>query len=333
MKKEQNTTPTIRDIVKMTGLSIGTVSNYLNGKAVKSNNKVKIEEAIAKLGYIVNEHARGLARGETKIIGIIIPSFSNTFYGDLASEINKKLELEDYSVILNEHNFDVEKEKKVINSMLVRRVDGIIVVPASRDSNYYKTLDSNKVIFIDKYVEGLDCFDFVVLDNRKAGELACHEFVKHGHKQVAIIYNNWNSFTGRERYEGFVDFANKNNIKVDAYTYDERVESAYQQVQEIMNKNKYTGVFASNYVSTLSTIFYMNEKDIKVPNDVSVIGFDDIMLTRLFKPRLTILDQPLHLIAEATVNSLLNRMSTPKETGKITTIDPVLTLGESVKKI
>lgn len=333
MKKEHNPTPTIRDIVKMTGLSIGTVSNYLNGKAVKAANKVKIEEAISKLGYVVNEYARGLATGTTKTIGVIIPSFSNTFYGDLASEINQKLELNDYSVILNEHNFDVEKEKKIINNMIVRRVNGIIVVPASRDSTNYKSLNNNKVVFVDKYVDGLDGFDFVLLNNRKAAGLACNEFLKHGHKKVAIIYNNWNSFTGRERYKGFVEFAEKHNIEVDAFTYDERVEYAYQQVQEILSKKKYTGIFASNYISTLGTIFYMNEKDIKVPDDVSLIGFDDIMLTGLFKPKLTIVNQPLNLIAEAVVNSLLDRMKAPKDKGKITTIDAQLIIGESVKTI
>ncbi len=333
MKTATSSKPTIRDIVKETGLSIGCVSNYLNGKPIKEENKVKIEEAIKKLGYVIDVYARGLAKGYTKTIGIVIPAFSNTFYGYLASEINKVLESKGYSVILNEHNTSVEKEKKIIEDMFVRRVDGIIVVPAGTQASDYVSLDSNKVVFIDKFLEGLDGFDFVILDNEEAGKTACEEFYQYGHKNVAIIYNNTNSFTGKARYKGFVEFARNHGMTVDEFGYDESIEKAYDRVKEIIESKKYTGIFSSNYISTLGSIFYINENDIKIPEDVSLIGFDNIMLTNLFKPKLTIINQPLDQIANSVVACLLHRFQYPSTKGKVTTIESQIVYGKTVKKL
>lgn len=333
MAKNEKLKSTIRDIAKLSGLSIGCISNYLNGKLVRESSKVKIEKAIKELNYTIDEYARGLATGKTKQIGVIIPSFSNIFYGELAHQINLLFLKHGYSVSLNEHNFDSNKEKVLIESMQKRRVDGFVVVPAGSSPSDYQYLNQDKVIFVDKFIEGLDSFDFVLLNNRLAGASACDEFVKYGHKEVAMIYNGGNSYTGNERLRGFVDAAQKYGIHVDTYSYDETIENAYEVIQTIYETKKYTGVFASNYISTLGAIFYMNKMDITVPNDISLIGFDNMMLTSLFKPKLTIINQPLDEIASYAVNLLIDKLSHPREEGKRIFVNSQMIYGASIKKL
>lgn len=297
--------PTIKDIQTLTGLSLGCISKFLNGGNVTQENKIKLEAAIKEVGYKVDIYARGMITGQTKSVGLIIPELSNTFYGILSSSISKNLMNVGYDVIVNEHYDDADLEKNIISKMLSRRVDAIILVPASNKKEDYSDVDINKIVFLDGFVDGLDA-DFVLVNNKEISTEVVKYLYKAGHTRIAAVISD-NTFTGNERRKGFIEGCKQCNIDYSdlIFTYQNNVNNAYDVIEKIMQSGKYTAIFASNYIATLGAIFYLNEKNYNVPFDISVVGFDNIMLTKLFKPQLTIVSQPMEEIAEKCVERTL----------------------------
>ena len=157
---------TIRDICRETGLSMGTVSKYLNGGVLKENNRKKIDAVIRKLDYRVDEYARGLITNRTKTIGVIITKMNNLFYTRIISDIETQLYKRGYSAIIKESSGDLKKELDSIDWFISRRVDALVIIPVGRTKEDYAVLErvSIPIVFLDSYVEGV-CCESVVVDN------------------------------------------------------------------------------------------------------------------------------------------------------------------------
>lgn len=331
MPRNNRCKPTIKDLQAITGLSLGCISKYLNGGNVTQENKIKLESAINEIGYTVDIYARGMITGQTKSIGVIIPRLSNTYYGILASSITKKLMDVGYDVIVNEHFESKEIEHRLISKLYSRRVDAIILVPASIDAKDYENIDTSKIVMLDGFVKGLDV-DYVLVNNREIAKEVVKYLFKAGHTRIASVISE-GTYTGTERKIGFIEGCEECGIDYSdlIFEYENTEEKAYETVEKIIQSKKYSAIFASNYIATLGAIFYLNEKNVNVPFDISFIGFDNIMLTQLFKPTLTIVSQPMDQLAFACVQKVLEIVSNEDKETTVEVLSCTLERGHTVE--
>lgn len=304
---------TIKDVAKYTGLSIATVSKYLNGKRVLEKNKILIDEAIEALGFQVNEMARGLKTNRSMTVGILIPNLENIFFTSIISHVENILIQHRYSTIICDYREDPKLAEEKINFLVNKMVDGIIMVPKSANIESINQV-SNKgipVIFIDRLLKGVKC-DVVLSDNLNASYDAVEQLIIRGHRRIGIICGPKDIYTSQERLKGYLrvheDYAL--GIEKDLILYGNYdIESGYQLLIHLAEmKNPPTAVFVTNYEMTLGAIMAINERNIKVPDQLSIIGFDNINMAKIVKPPLSIVVQPMKEIGEKAAEVLLSRL-------------------------
>lgn len=178
---------TIKDISKSTGLSIGTISKFINGGTVREKNKIIIEEAIEKMDFKVNELARALKTSKTMTIGVLIPSLENIFCTGIVSNIENILLRKGYSTIICDYQDNPLLEKEKLNFLLNKRVDGLIIVPLSENKEEIEKILQSKIpiVLIDRMLEAIQC-DMVIVDNLNASYQAVEHLIVNGHKRIGI---------------------------------------------------------------------------------------------------------------------------------------------------
>lgn len=301
---------TIRDIRDKTGLSLATISKYINGGNVLPENREAIAAAIKELHYEVNEVARGLATQQTRTIGVLIQSFDNIFAGTIVSNIERILREHNYGTIVCDCQGDKKLEEEEIHFLLGKRVDGIITIPTAGNSDYLQRAVDRKipVVLLDRaFSDGR--FDSVLVDNKKAAQSAVNVLLENGHREIGIICGEDSEFTARERLRGYYKALEDANIDI-CMDYVKRgtltVEHGYQAMKEFMTQKKRpTAVFLSNYEITLGGVVAMNEMGIPFPQEVSLIGFDNFMLSKVVKPSLWMVSQPMEKIARQAAELML----------------------------
>lgn len=304
---------TIKDVAEYAGVSIATVSKYLNGGNVLDKNKKLIDEAVEVLDYQVNEMARGLKTNQTMTVGILIPGLENIFFTKIVSRIENILLENGYSTIVCDYREDMELERKKLNFLLSKRVDGIIMVPDGRNVEHIKEALSREipVVLLDRMINNIAC-DTVVTDNINASYNAVEQLVKKGHNRIGIICGPEDLFTSRQRLKGyqrvFEDYAMK--IDRDLIKFgDYQIEGGYQCILNLMEQDSPpTAVFVTNYEMTLGSIMAINDQGIEIPAELSLIGFDNIQMAKIVKPPLSIVVQPMQEIGETAARVLLKRL-------------------------
>ena len=303
---------TIIDIKEKTGLSLATISKYLNGGNVLPENKEKIEAAIKELHYEVNEIARGLVTNKTRTVGVVVFSIESLFNGILLHHIGETLRKQGYGLLICDSANDEKREEENVRFLLSKKVDGLIVVPVSNRPDFLRQALHKEIpmIMVDRSVEGLEC-DCIRIDNYKAARQAVEKLIESNHKQIAIIYSG-KEYTGIERYKGFVDAMEAAGLtlaeeycKVGVHS----LEHGYESMKALLElPNRPTAVFMSNYEITLGAAIALKESVYRCPEDISMLGFDNLMLSGLVEPRISVVVQPMQEIGEKAAELLLKRM-------------------------
>lgn len=325
---------TIKDICKETNLSIGTVSKYLNGGKLKEKNRILIEKAIEKYNYSIDFYAKTMITKKTNCVGVVIPEFGNAFYGILVTAISKCLRSNSYEVIVKESNYDEKIEQLCIKWFIERKCDAIICLPTGNQTQFYKSLDYSNIIFVDNFIKGIDR-DFVLVDNYEISKKGTKFLLDNGHTNIVGMFIN-NSYTSLERKRGFIDAYKESNLLPNddlIIHIDENVDEAYEKVDNLINQKKATAIFATSYISTLGSIFLINEKNLNVPEDISIMGFDNIMLTNLFKTKLTIINQPIQELAVTAVDLALKRINNPEKEHQTIILKCTLMEGNTISRL
>ena len=292
----------IRDIAKMAGVSKATVSRVLNeSEAVAEGTKKKILAIIEEVGYLPNYLARSLKIKKTKTIGVIVPDIGNPFYFEVIRGIEKFLD---------------KKELRYISLLASKKVDGIILAPSSEDSKSLKNLlfwDIPFVIFDLPQVNYSN--NAVLIDHSLCSYLATNHLIKNGHKRILII----DAYRHMERYSkfisGYLRALKENNIEFDDALFQEStpdIKGGYNVIKKVLkNKIKFTGVLTICDLASVGVYKAAKKFNIKIPEDISVIGNDDIPLARYLCPPLTTIQQPKFLIgyksAELLINNIQNK--------------------------
>ena len=329
---------TIRDIKEQTGLSLATISKYLNGGNVLPENKNKIESAIKRLNYQVNEIARGLVTNKTRTVGVIVYSVESLFNGTLLHYIGGKLRKRGYGLLICDSCNDEEVEANNVKFLLSKKVDGIIVIPVSKTTDFLNPVKNAglPVVLLDRNLK-YSTFDCVRIDNRTAAFRAVNLLIENKHKKIAVICSK-EEYTGCERYLGYNDAMEQVGLKVPECYHklgNHSVKFGYESMKELIDLSvSPTAVFMSNYEITLGAVMAVNESNISCPDHISMLGFDDLILSHIIKPRMYMVVQPMQEMGEKTVDLLLDRIEHKEEGMPIEIVlGTRIQEGNSIKKL
>ena len=310
---------TMKDIARRTGLGLATISSYFNGGNVREKNRIKIEEAIEELHYEVNEVARGLKTNATRTIGVVIPELNNTFCAEIITGMEDVLRSHGYATIVCDCRTDKKLEREAVEFLIRRRVDGIINMPVDEEGNHLKRFQKmgKPIVLIDRKIQGIDC-DSVLVDNKKAAEDAVRYFIGRGHRNIGIIGGPEEVFTAQERMAGYYKALESAGIPVREsliWHGDYTIQGGVRGLEELVQNNpEMTAVFVTNYEMTMGAMIGVNELGIRIPVQLSMIGFDNLQFARACNPKLTIVAQPTDGIAREVAKVMLNHLENAGET-------------------
>lgn len=306
---------TIKDIAKAAGVSVATVSKFLNGGNVLEKNRERLEKAIREQDYHMNEYARALKTNRSRTVGFVVAKFGDVFASELASAAVAELQKHHYSLFVCESHNSVEGEREAIEFLASKQVDGIMATLIKNDGWYYKEIfDRHQIptVLFDHKLS-FDICDTVIIDNARAAYQAVRHLINAGHREIAIVRGPRGDYTADQRYEGYERAMKDAGIPVReefVLIVDYADTDMYDSVKSLFAlKQRPTAIFSINYFTTISTVMALNELDIDVPQEISLFGFDNYHLSKIVKPRLWLVEQPLTRIAEEGTRLLMERIN------------------------
>jgi len=308
---------TIKDVSKRTGLSISTISKYLNGGSLREENRIAIEAAIKELNYKVNHFARGLKTSQSLTVGLLLPTISNPFFAKLASAIDRTLREQGYHCILCCYDLDAEQEVEKLRFLSGYNVDGMIMVAESiRAGQIAEIIGDLPFVLVDRNVPGSN-YDTVLMDNQNASYTATEHLFFRGHRRIGIIGGPQHVYTGGERITGYCRAHEDYQIPMDENlicrgNYD--VQSGYDCFNRLMDlPEPPTAVYVTNYDMCLGAINAARTRGLRIPEQVDFIGFDVVDFTgsvnsTINKPTLSVVEQPTEDMGITAAQVLLRRV-------------------------
>jgi LacI family transcriptional regulator len=307
----------IKDVAKLANVSTATVSHVINDtRYVSETTKIRVYQAMKELNYQPNLMAKGLRSRKSKIIGLIVPMLysdtSNFFFMSIANGIETYLKREGYNLILSNSHEDFQTEVEQIKLFNSKLIDGLIVAPTGKDFRDYEGLFSKDypVVFIDRKPEGYDG-DAVLADSMKGTYDGIKNLLNKGHQKVGFITGFLGITTSDDRLFGYKKALTEGNLEVNPDLIKEgepSLKSGYQLAKQLVEQEQVTAIFIANNIMTMGALSYLNDHQIKVPDKVALIGFDDYDWMKITSPPLAVIKQPSFEIGEQAVNLLLKRI-------------------------
>lgn len=308
----------IKDVAKEAGVSIATVSRVLNDiDVVNDETKKKVLDAIKKLSYRPNIVARSLKTQRTRTVGIIIPDISSQFYPEVVRGAEDVANIYNYNIMLCNTDLDPEKEMEYLHVLKEKMVDGVLYMSNSLEPNIIEVLNEFQIPTV--LVETRDSenvFPSVTIDNEKAAFDATSYLVKNGNKKVAYIGSHEDALNASAlRFKGYKKALQDNNLEVDNDIISFgglKAQDGYEAANKILEKSKFDSVFCGSDEVAMGVINALREKDISVPKDVDVIGFDNIYSSAIFYPKLTTVSQPMYDMGSVGMRMLIKIINKQK---------------------
>ena len=310
---------TMKDVAKKAGVSLGTVSNVINNlPSVKEENRQKVLAAMEELNFIPNMMAKQLRSSQSRIIGLVLPTVQNPYYSALAESVYSEAYDCEYSTMLCISDRDLNKEIRVINELVSSRVAGVIIAKSSLPE---KTLEEyskrTSIVLLDSMVHTNLKVDVVTTTNYEAMVTAVKYLYEIGHKRIAYVAGDMKFVSAAERMKGFKDAMNSYRLQIpgeyiteDSYT----LESGYARGLKLLTQlDRPTAIICANDMIALGIYRAAGELRIKIPEQLSVIGCDNTAPAHFVTPRLTTIDQQIHLQGITAVQLLMERLKNPQK--------------------
>jgi DNA-binding LacI/PurR family transcriptional regulator len=296
MKKSSQ--PTIKDVAKEAGVSVGTTSNHITGRsAVSERSSALISKAINKLGYRHNVIAARLRKQQSMTIGICIPELSNPFFHKLMQSLNREMEKDFYESILVETS-DIEKRNNnKLKALYNKQVDGVFLIPHLDWDGWVDT--EVPIILLDR-PRKKEVLPSIALDNFSAAITGTEYLFELGHENVWFVVNTNELWNASERQAGFKDIARRFGYHEQCRVIEGGMSA--HDIADSINKalNKYdmpSAIFASNEYAALGVLRALSKNNIQIPNQISVLTFDDAHWTNILNPAVSVLRQPVEEMA------------------------------------
>jgi len=318
MKKKQ----TLKSIATHFDLSVGTVSRILNGKAeqfrISKTTGEMVKEYANECEYFPNLIAKGLQASKTFTLGVMLPDIANPFFANMAKQIGKVASQSNYSILLVDVQESKEMEIRQMQNLLGRKVDGLIVAPEGSSFEHFTEVITENVpiIFVDRYCK-TGSIPYITSDNFQGTYTATKLFIANGHKRIALIKGDEFIEIGKERVRGYLQALQDTGIEVDEHLIvgnEFSLENGYASTMELLSSNieQPTAILALNNQIGLGALTAIDEKDLSIPNDISLIIFDEQPYFAFLKTPLTAIQQDSQSIGEMAVDYLLNKIDNPE---------------------
>lgn len=313
---------TIKDVAKRAGVAISTVSAVINRSAPVSEETIaKVEAAIAQIGYTPHGAAQSLRSGRSRLIGLVVPNIANPHFAAVAREVENVCLSAGYTTVVYSTGQDAERESQVLKMMRQQRVAGLIVIPTRSDAAHGAALVNQihvPTVLLDMYVEGLP-YDVIKTDNIEAGRLATAHLLELGHRRIAIIVGIPGLATSDDRYGGYLKAFADLGLEPDKSLmlrgeFDRDVAHA-AALKLLRRKDRPTGIVTISNMMTVGLLFAIRELGLRVPDDLSVVGIDDLEFAELLEPKPTAVTTPILAMARRSIQKLLAQLG-----GKQTTV-------------
>lgn len=326
---------TIIDVARESGVSYSTVSRVLSGfEHVSEDARVKVLKAADRLGYVVNLQARSLAGGRSNVVGVLVPALDNGYILEVARGIDEELNKEGYSLMLYTTHQHGGKESRFVNAIANGLCDGLLLVVPLVPANYLEALHRRKFPFV--LVDQADPSNqsaTVYATNWQGAYDATTHLISLGHRRIGLIKGRMDLASGVERLEGYKAALLDHQISLDEtliYAGDFFQPTGYNGGHHLLGlSNPPTAIFASNDLMAFGTLQAAGERGLRVPDDLSVIGFDDIPHSVMVHPRLTTVHQPLDQMGRVAVRMLLDQIEQPDKPPRHLALGTRLILRES----
>jgi LacI family sucrose operon transcriptional repressor len=299
---------TLKDVAKKAGVTVTTVSRVLNNRGyISDKTRNKVYQVMKELNYQPNEIARSLSKKKSNIIGIIIPTVSHPFFSELSFYLEAYAYQKGYKIMLCNSQHDPKKEKEYTEMLRGNQVDGIIMASHTMEVSEYENLDLPIVTF-DRQIEGIP---YISSDNYKGASLATNLLIDKGCKKLAYISGSLSlNLLANKRNEAFINIAQSRNVDYITAQTDMNVFNTQQYEGLIRNLFKehpdIDGVFASSDLIAANAIKVSRQFNKRIPEDIKVIGYDDIQMSSLLTPELTTIRQPIEEMSSLAIE-LLNK--------------------------
>jgi LacI family transcriptional regulator len=303
--------PTIRDVADRAGVAPGTVSNVLTGnRPVTESLRQIVLEAVAALGYEPNYLAASLRLNRSRSVGVVVPDLTNPFFSLLVRSIEDCAARDGYEILLVDSNEESAREAFRVRALLSRRIDGLIIAP-TRDnvSRIGVNHAAPPTVLIDRGLDA-DAFDSVGVDNVAASRLGCEHLLELGHTDIALLVTDLAIANVRDRVEGYraalsaAGLVDRERIIVGSVSV-EGIRAAV--VDTLQASPRPTAIFATAYVGTLGALQAIHTCGLALPDQISLLGFDDFDWMTLLRPQISTLRQPIEDMANNAWRLLLDR--------------------------
>ena len=331
----------IKTVAKEAGVSTATVSRVLSDYiGVKDNTRAKVLDTIKDLKYEVDSVARSLRQRKTYTIGIIVSNVLSPFYSIIAKSVEDKARESGYKLILCNGDDDPKKELEYLRILKSNKVDGIILTPTGKNSEYINNIIESgiDVVLLDRLVEGVNC-DSVIVDNYNGSFSAVQYLLSRDYKKIAFIGGYTDRTTGLKRLEGYSSALKEAGIKVDndlVKIGDFKKESGVRLTKELLEGTDIPdAIFSSNIDMTLGCLIAIKNAGLSIPEDIGIVGFDDPDWSTIADPPLTAISQPVYLLGLTATEMLIKNIDDDKSYSgnkpSIITLDTSLIIRNSTR--
>ncbi|AEA79763.1 Ribose operon repressor [Vibrio cholerae LMA3984-4] len=330
---------TMKDIARLAGVSTSTVSHVINkSRFVSDEIAERVNNAAQQLNYAPSALARSLKMNRTKTIGMLVTTSTNPFFGEVVKGVERSCYHQGYNLILCNTEGDNQRMKASINTLLQKRVDGLLLMCS--------TLEGERLDVFDRYPD----IPIVVMDwgpilfasdkiqdnSLQGGYMAAKHLIECGHKEIGCITGPLIRHQAQMRYEGYKRALAEAGIAINPdwiVESDFECEGGYQAFEKLYQRGKLpSALFVSNDMMAMGVIQAASQRGLRVPDDLSLIGYDDVHIAKFMTPALTTIHQPKYRLGKAAIDTLLYRLENPDTTAQVVQLEPTLVVRSSVPK-
>jgi LacI family transcriptional regulator len=316
---------TIRDVAREAGVSQATAARALAGYGyVSEATRLRVRDAAATIGYRPNAVARSLVSGATKTIGVVVGDIENPFFAGAARGIADVLERDGYTLLLANSDEDLARERRAVEALHARQVDGLAVVPSSGDDGAHLAAilrEGRPVVLLDRPISGLAA-DAVLVENRQGAQRAVGHLAALGHRRIGLVGDSPGIISTGERIEGYrTALHDVGAPALDALVSlgGSSIDEGHRSALRLLGRpDRPSALFTVNNFMTAGTLGAIRELGLRIPEDIALVGFDDLDWTTLVDPPITVVAQPVAELGRTVAERLLERLrgdaGPPRET-------------------
>ncbi|PAR41249.1 transcriptional repressor PurR [Vibrio metoecus] len=328
---------TMKDIARLAGVSTSTVSHVINkSRFVSDEIAERVNNAAKQLNYAPSALARSLKMNRTKTIGMLVTTSTNPFFGEVVKGVERSCYHQGYNLILCNTEGDNQRMKASINTLLQKRVDGLLLMCS--------TLEGERLDVFDRYPDIpvvvmdwgpiLFASDKIQDNSLQGGYMAAKHLIECGHKEIGCITGPLIRHQAQMRYEGYKRALAEAGIAINPdwiVESDFECEGGYQAFEKLYERGKLpSSLFVCNDMMAMGVIQAASQRGLRVPDDLSLIGYDDVHIAKFMTPALTTIHQPKYRLGKAAVDTLLYRLENPDTTAQVVQLEPTLVVRSSV---